>query len=126
VLALTAPPWLEHEWTHSAAYNFASSEWGGLVFHAVEFAFAVLIIRALFKPLMRRIHHHLECDHPGCEHWGRPVHGTSHRACHEHHPHQPWETTAEDMRKHAIRGHVIPLSPQAGTLDGEHDDGGTP
>jgi hypothetical protein len=94
VLSLAFPAWTEHVswlWTNPAAYNFASSEWGGLVFRIVELVAVFGVGRWLLKPWIdrwvARVHKHLECDAPGCERWGRPVHGTSHRACHEHHPH---------------------------------------
>lgn len=94
-------------WTNPSAYNFASSEWGGLVFHGVELGALYLLLR----PLYRRVHGHLECRVTGCANWGHPVHGTSFRACPEHHPHlSPGGHTVEEI---AVAGGSSGATPDA-------------
>ncbi len=93
-------------WLRPSLYNLFSSEWGGLLFK-VLYAFLIFVLyRAFLKPWLLRIHHHLECEVPGCSKWGTPVHGTSHRACHEHHPHlDPAGHSAEEIAEAAAHGH---------------------
>lgn len=93
-------------WLNPAWYNFTSSEWGGLIFKVVEFVAAVIVIRVLLKPLMKKIHKHMECNTAGCEKWGWPIHNTSFRACHEHHPHLKEEGHSVEEIEHAAKhGH---------------------
>lgn len=102
-MILAGISWL---WTNPTSYNFSSSEWGGMVFKLFYAIVFIVVVRWLFKPLMRRIHEHMECDVQGCSRWGRLVHGTSHRACKEHHPHLKEEGhTPTEIEKAAKFGH---------------------
>jgi hypothetical protein len=93
-------------WTNSSSYNFASSEYGGIAFHALEGLIFLLVVRELLKPLKNKLHRHLECDVAGCENWGRVIAPTSFRACHEHHPHlKPEGHTVAELEDAAKNGH---------------------
>lgn len=118
MIALCLPAWLQHIsrlWTDEATYNFASSEWGGLVFHALELLTLWFISRIVWRrvmaPYFQRIHAHLECNVEGCSNWGHPVHGpdgqrTPFIACKKHNPHHQRPLTAEMITRIAKSGHT--------------------
>lgn len=89
-------------WVNPVSYNFWSSGWGETLLEIVKLGILFLLLRPLYK----RVAHHLECRAPGCERWGHPIHGTSFRACVEHHPHLSEEGhTPEEMAHAAVHGH---------------------
>jgi hypothetical protein len=97
---------ISYLWTNPDAYNFASSEWGGLVFKIFYAIVLIVFVRWLIKPLTRKINSHMQCEVPECKKWGHIIYGTSHRACREHHPHlSPDGHTPEEMAHAAKYGH---------------------
>lgn len=97
---------INYYWLNPSWYNFMSSEYGGILVKVVGFILIVLVLRWVIKPWIARIHHHMECEVPRCNNWGHPVHGTSHKACHIHHPHlDPAGHTAGDIKITAEQGH---------------------
>jgi hypothetical protein len=56
--------------------------------------------------------HHVNCHVDGCKKIGKPVHGTSHRACRSHHPHRQGIVTAESIAHAAKHGHNAEKGPQ--------------
>jgi hypothetical protein len=92
---------LSEQWLHPDNYNFWSSEWGGSLVKIVGLVLIVVFGKWIAKAVRKRF----ECDVEApvnCEKWGWPVHGTGHRACHEHHPHAEsrGSITQEDILRH--------------------------
>ncbi len=88
-------------WNDPSIYNFASSEFGGV---AVKVVLAILLW-VFGKWAWGKIRKHFECDVESpvnCEAWGHVVHGTGHRACHDHNVHTESRgaITAEDILRH--------------------------
>ncbi len=87
--------------TNEEVYDIMSSEWGGVAVKLIGVAILLLVGRWLWP----RIWKHFECDVESpvnCEAWGHVVHGTGHRACHDHNVHTESRgaITAEDILRH--------------------------